>query len=87
MTELKESVSSLVKTYGNERILGIGIGISGLILDGNRFVMSSRLRWKSFDIKKVLEKSTGLPVFVDNISLIKAVWYFYFFCKNTILLL
>lgn len=83
MSELKESVSSLVKTYGNERILGIGIGISGLILDGNRFVMSSRLKWKSFDIKKTLEKSTGLPVFVDNISLIKAVWYFYKKNKNT----
>ena len=83
MSELKESVSSLVKTYGSDRILGIGIGISGLILDNNRFVMSARLKWKSFDIKKTLEKSTGIPVFVDNISLIKAVWYFCQKSKNS----
>lgn len=76
MAELQENVLSLVKRYGKERILGIGVAISGLILDDSRFVMSARLKWKSFDIKKTLEKSTGLPVFVDNVSRTKAVWYF-----------
>lgn len=76
MAELQDNVLSLVKRYGSERILGIGVAISGLILDDSKFVLSSRLKWKSFDIKKTLEKSTNLPVFVDNVSLIKAVWYF-----------
>lgn len=76
LAELQENVLSLVKRYGREHILGIGVAISGLILDDSKFVLSSRLKLKSFDIKKTLEKSTNLPVFVDNVSLIKAVWYF-----------
>lgn len=77
VAELQKNVSSLIKRHGKKRLLGIGIAISGLILDDSRFVMSSRLKWKSFDIKNALESATNLPVFVDNVSLIKAVWYFY----------
>lgn len=80
MAELQEKVSSLIDRHGKERLLGIGVAISGLILDDSRFVMSSRLKWKSFDIKSALESATNLPVFVDNVSLIKAVWYF---CQNS----
>lgn len=73
---IRAYISSLIDEYGRDRILAIGISISGLVLDGNRFVVSSSLKWKEFDLKAVLEKDTGLPVFVENMSLLKAVWYF-----------
>lgn len=74
--ELGDNVKSLTKRYGKDRILGIGIAISGLILDDSKFHLSSNLKWKSFDIKKNLEDLTGLPVFINNVSLTRAVWYF-----------
>ncbi len=80
MEEIKENVKSLIKSHGKDRVLGIGVAISGLVLDDSRFVFSSRLKWKSIDIKKMLETDTGLPVFVDNVSLLKAVHYF---CKKS----
>ena len=73
---IRAYIASLLGKYGKGRIIAIGISISGLVLDGNRFVVSSSLKWKEFDLKAVLEKDTGLPVFVDNMSLLKAVWYF-----------
>lgn len=83
MVELiREDVSSLIKEHGSDSILGIGISISGMVLDHSRFVLSSSLKWKEVDLKAMLEKETSLPVFVENISLIKAVWYFY--CERSI---
>jgi predicted NBD/HSP70 family sugar kinase len=77
MVELiREDVFSLINEYGCDKILGIGISISGMVLDHSRFIVSSSLKWKDVDLKGMLEKETDLPVFVENISLIKAVWYF-----------
>ncbi len=76
LEEVRESVLALIESHGRERVLGIGVAISGLVLDDSRFVFSSRHKWKSFDIKKMLEEDTGIPVFVDNVSLLKAVHYF-----------
>lgn len=76
MEEVRDNVKALIKSHGRDRVLGIGVAISGLVLDDSRFVFSSRLKWKNFDIKKMLEEDTGLPVFVDNVSLLKAVYYF-----------
>ncbi len=73
---IREDVASLINEYGSEKILGIGISISGMVLDHSRFIVSSSLKWKDVDLKGMLEKETDLHVFVENISLIKAVWYF-----------
>lgn len=76
LEEVRENVLALMNSHGRERVLGIGVAISGLVLDDSRFVFSARLKWKNFDIKKMLESDTGLPVFVDNVSLLKAVHHF-----------
>lgn len=73
---IRENVATLISHQGKEKILGIGIAISGLVLDNGRFVLSSSLKWKEFDLKAILESETGLPVFIENESLLKAVWYF-----------
>lgn len=77
MASVREKVAELLETGKKERVLGIGVAISGLVLDDSRFVLSTSHKWKEFDIKKILEEDTSLPVFIDNISLLKAVWYFY----------
>lgn len=78
MVELvREKVAGLVAEFGKEKILAIGVAISGLVLDGSRFVLSASLKWKEFDIKSLLERETELPVFVENMSFVKAVHYFF----------
>lgn len=73
---VRENVSALIYEYGKDKVLGIGVVISGMVLDDSRFVLSSSLKWTEFDIKAVLEQETGLPVFIENVSLLRAVWYF-----------
>ncbi len=72
-------VKKLVNDYGKEKILGIEIAISGIVLDHSRFIVSAHLKWKSFDIKRILEEETGVSVFVNNITFLRAVGYF---CVN-----
>lgn len=79
---ITENVKEIISREGRENILGIGIGISGLVLEGNRFLLSSSLKWKGFNIHKTLKDETGLPVFTENISHLKAVWYFC--CKKSV---
>lgn len=73
---IRKGVKSIIESVGKEKFLGITIGISGLVLDGSRFILSSSLKWKGFDIRKTLMNDTGLPVFTENVSHLKSVWYF-----------
>lgn len=73
---LTERLLEMINRIGKDKILAIGISVSGLVLDGGRFVASTSLRWKEFDIKAIVEKETGLPAFPENSSMLKAVWYF-----------
>ena len=72
-------VKKLVNNSGKDRILGIEIAISGIVLEHSRFIVSAHLKWKSFDIKKLIEEETGVSVFVNNITFLRAVGYF---CLN-----
>ncbi len=74
--ELCDNIKALLVGDNLPRVLAIGIAISGLILNDGRFIFSSRLKWKAFDIRAAIERETSIPVFVNNISLLKAVWYF-----------
>ncbi len=76
ITRLCDAVLSMVNNCKDGSILGIDVAISGLVLSDSRFIMSNRLRWKYFDIKEKLEAITHIPVFVDNVSLLRAVGYF-----------
>lgn len=72
---VRAMVCSLLDRYGKDSTLAVGINFSGLVLDGMRFVISSSMKWKEMDIKKIFEEDTGLPVFVENISRLRAVGY------------
>jgi len=73
---IKNSVTDVIYKFDKTRILGIGVSISGLVLENSRFIFSSKFKWKSFDIKSILEDATDIPVFVDNISPVRAGWHF-----------
>lgn len=71
---LKKEIKEIINT--NENVLGVGIAVSGLVLEDSRFILSSRLKWKSINVKDELEQHIGIPVFVENVSMTKAVWQF-----------
>ncbi len=79
---VSENVASLVSEHGRDSVLGIGVVVTGMVLEDSRFVASASLKWKEFDLKTILEEKTGIPVFIDNVSFLKAVWYFC--CANRI---
>ncbi len=73
---LKDEIKK-IKEKEKEKILGIGIAISGLVINNGRYILSSSFKWKSINIKDELEGFTGLPVLIENTSIIKAAWQFY----------
>ncbi len=73
---MRESIVSLVTKHDKTRILGVGVAISGLVLEDSRLVFSASLKWKSIDIRQLIEEAVELPVFVDNVSILKATYYF-----------
>ena len=74
---LRQKTDFLVNRFGRENTLAVGLTFSGLVLDGNRFALSSSMKWNEHDIKKIFEANFGLPVFVENLSIIKAVGYLF----------
>lgn len=73
---LLESVVAMVSKHEKERILGVGVAISGLVLEDSHLVVSASLKWRSVDIRRLIEEAVNLPVFVDNVSILKATYYF-----------
>ncbi len=63
----------VIKERASLPVLGVGIAVSGLVLD-SRTVLSSSLGWRSVDLKSSLETRLSLPVFVENITMARAVW-------------
>ncbi len=71
-----DKVQAITKEYGEKTFLAIGIATSGLVLKNGQFIMSSKLKWKSYNIKEAIEGITNIPVFVENISPIRALYHF-----------
>ena len=69
-------IRKAIDKIDKSRVLCIGISISGLVLENSRFIFSSKFKWNSIDIKSIIEESTDIPVFVDNISPARATWHF-----------
>lgn len=74
---LNDASSEVFDRVGRSAILAVGITFSGMVLGGSRFVLSSSMKWMGFDIRRMFEEASSLPVFVENNSRLKAVWYAY----------
>lgn len=79
---IKKTILTLLKQHGQMKTLSIGLIFSGLVLENSRFILSSSLKWKDLDIESILKENTNLPVFVENTSRLKAVWYSNFHSKE-----
>jgi len=66
---LARCVEDLVVQSGvaREKIIGVGIGMSGLIDAEHGYCIDSRLTgWKNVEISRPLQERLGIPVFLDN---------------------
>ena len=62
------------KSIRRDKVIGIGLAVSGLVQDEGRFVFSSSLRWKGLSIREQFENLFQMPVFIQNNSRTKALW-------------
>ncbi len=69
-----ENILRLTNRYDTKKIIGISIIISGIILNNNQFLFSSTHRLREFNPVDLLEKETGIPVFLYNPSAVKATF-------------
>ncbi len=71
---IKAACRTLLDRHPGEQVLGIGFAVSGLILEESNYILSASLRWKAFHVKRDLESSFDIPVFIENVSVTRAVW-------------
>lgn len=66
--ELREKLRTLIRKYGRETILGVGIGISGVVHNSTgRIIFCPNIAgWNDVDVQKELAAPLGVPVFVDT---------------------
>ncbi|HHW48398.1 MAG TPA: ROK family transcriptional regulator [Clostridiaceae bacterium] len=73
---LKKEINSLIneaEARNLPHIAGIGIAVSGLVLDDKKLVISSSLKWREFSLKEYFEDLLHIPVYLQNNSRTKAL--------------
>lgn len=66
---IEQCVGEMVQESGvaREKIIGLGLGMSGLIdAENGRCIESHMLNWQNVEISHPLEERLGIPVFLDN---------------------
>jgi len=64
---LSDCMIRMKQALGGKSIEGIGISVPGRVDPRTqRLIFAPNLRWPDFDLKKVIEKSMGLPVKMEN---------------------
>ena len=56
--------------------LAVGVSVSGMVLEDGRFLVSTHMKWKDLPLQHRLEEALGLPVYVENVSFLRAAAYF-----------
>ena len=74
---LLDALKNALEKSGKEITLGIGVFISGMILSKKNLALSSSHKIKNLDVKTLVENATGIPAFVENLSVIRAQSYVY----------
>lgn len=77
LDSIRESISRLRVANPQPEVLGVGVSVSGIVVENGRFLVSTHMRWKSVELRQLLEEKTDLPVFVDNVSFLRATEYFF----------
>jgi len=69
LSDISSRILELMKKHGHgpADVIGCGIGCPGTVDLGFRNVIfAPNLKWKDVNVKDVLEKETGIPVYIDN---------------------
>lgn len=81
--EIDEAVSMIcniiqgfLDSYGESSFMGIGLFLSGLVLDGKRFIFSADLNWGEYDFISRIQEITSLPVIIENTTVLNALAFF-----------
>ena len=76
--EISEKVAHDLK-IDNERIVGIGISIPGIIdTEKKRIISAPNMKWKDIDLEAYLSENFNVPVYVENEAMASAI------CENWI---
>jgi glucokinase len=71
---LLSQLCSLVAQYGSEHLDGVGIGVPSVVeFDTGRVVSSVNVPLRDVELRNVLQKRLGVPVFVDNDATVAAL--------------
>lgn len=76
LDDIKKEISAIINESEKKtgvRVAGIGIAVSGLVLDDEKLIISSSLRWRGISLKQFFEDYFHLPVYVQNNSRTKAL--------------
>jgi len=76
LERIKAEIMAIRSEYEADPVdlAGIGIALSGLVLNHNQLVLSSSMHWRGVALKEYFEQAFNLPVFVQNNSRTKALW-------------
>ena len=77
LKEIEKGIGNIIKeakkNQAFEDIIGIGIAVSGLVVNDERLEISASLKWKGLSMREHFEKLFHLPVFIQNNSKTKAL--------------
>ncbi len=68
------SLLSALRSQFHDGLLAAAVSVPGMVLDGGRQVSSVSMEWKDHDLLTPFTERIGLPVFVQNSSIAKAIY-------------
>lgn len=69
-----QAVSRIIEKCGSDGVIAAAISVPGMVLDGGKEIVSASMRWTDLDLKTPLSEQFGIPVFVQNASIARAMW-------------
>lgn len=76
LEDITASIVRMQQIEGAPAVLAVGVSVSGIVLEDGQFLVSNQMKWKNFPLRQRLEEMVGLPVYVENVSFLRAVAYF-----------
>jgi len=77
LKDIEKGISSIMsdkqRNSEHEKIIGIGIAVSGVVTGDERLEISASMQWKGLPLREYFEKLFNLPVFIQNNSKTKAL--------------
>ena len=77
LQDITACIARLRQGEGVPPVLAVGVSVSGIVLEDGQFLVSTHMKWKNFPLRQRLEELCGLPVYVENVSFLRAAEYFY----------